>query len=54
MTDSQARLRKGTALVVSTPGRLHDHLSSTAAFDVSSCCAVVLRLRVLPMNSWRI
>ena len=42
MTDSQARLRKGTALVVSTPGRLHDHLSSTAAFDVSSCCALVL------------
>lgn len=38
----KARLRKGTALVVSTPGRLTDHLGSTTAFELGSCRLVVL------------
>jgi hypothetical protein len=38
----KARLRKGTALVVSTPGRLTDHLGSTTAFELGSCRVVVL------------
>ena len=31
----KARLRKGVTILVSTPGRLLDHLSSTSCFDVS-------------------
>ena len=38
----KARLRKGTALVVSTPGRLTDHLSSTSAFELRCCRVLVL------------
>jgi hypothetical protein len=40
----KARLRKGCAIVVATPGRLLDHLTSTAAFD---CSAATLRWLVL-------
>ncbi|KAG1855641.1 P-loop containing nucleoside triphosphate hydrolase protein [Suillus subalutaceus] len=33
----KARLRKGVPIVVSTPGRLLDHLQNTSSFDVGKC-----------------
>ena len=33
----KARLRKGVGVLVATPGRVADHLRSTAAFVVSAC-----------------
>jgi ATP-dependent RNA helicase DDX31/DBP7 len=50
----KARLRKGTALVVSTPGRLTDHLGSTTAFELGSCRIVVLDEadRCAPVSSY--
>ncbi|PWZ01238.1 DEAD-domain-containing protein [Testicularia cyperi] len=36
------RLRKGCPIVVSTPGRLLDHLQNTSSFDVGKCRWLVL------------
>ncbi|EJD42673.1 DEAD-domain-containing protein [Auricularia subglabra TFB-10046 SS5] len=41
-THEKARLRKGLPVLVSTPGRLLDHLQNTAAFDVGKCRWLVL------------
>ena len=38
----KARLRKGVALLVGTPGRLSDHVQATRAWVVSSCSWLVL------------
>ena len=38
----KARLRKGVGVLVATPGRVADHLRSTAAFVVSACQLLVL------------
>ena len=38
----KARLRKGVALLVGTPGRIADHVESTSAWDVSRCAHLVL------------
>ena len=38
----KARLRKGVAVVVATPGRVMDHLESTAAFRLERCGLLVL------------
>ena len=38
----KARLRKGVAVVVATPGRVSDHLDSTASFNLASCRLLVL------------
>ncbi|KAG1888117.1 P-loop containing nucleoside triphosphate hydrolase protein [Suillus subluteus] len=38
----KARLRKGVPIVVSTPGRLLDHLQNTSSFDVGKCRWLVL------------
>jgi ATP-dependent RNA helicase DDX31/DBP7 len=38
----KARLRKGIAILVATPGRLLDHLQNTSSFDVSKCRWLVL------------
>jgi ATP-dependent RNA helicase DDX31/DBP7 len=41
-THEKARLRKGLPLLVSTPGRLLDHLQHTSAFNVGKCRWLVL------------
>ncbi|KAF8488414.1 P-loop containing nucleoside triphosphate hydrolase protein [Gautieria morchelliformis] len=41
-THEKARLRKGIPILVSTPGRLLDHLQNTTAFDVGRCRWLVL------------
>ncbi|KAG7098737.1 hypothetical protein E1B28_000647 [Marasmius oreades] len=41
-THEKARLRKGLPIVVSTPGRLLDHLQNTSAFNVAKCRWLVL------------
>ncbi|KAH8108035.1 DEAD-domain-containing protein [Cristinia sonorae] len=38
----KARLRKGCPILVSTPGRLLDHLQNTASFNVGKCRWLVL------------
>lgn len=38
----KARLRKGLAVVVATPGRVSDHLESTACFQLVRCEVLVL------------
>ena len=38
----KARLRKGVSILVSTPGRLLDHLDNTQSFDVSKLEWLVL------------
>ncbi|PIL36143.1 transporter [Ganoderma sinense ZZ0214-1] len=38
----KARLRKGVPILVSTPGRLLDHLQNTSSFDVGKCRWLVL------------
>ncbi|EKM54220.1 uncharacterized protein PHACADRAFT_145954 [Phanerochaete carnosa HHB-10118-sp] len=38
----KARLRKGVPILVSTPGRLLDHLQNTASFNVGKCRWLVL------------
>ena len=38
----KARLRKGVAVVVATPGRIVDHLESTTAFRLARCGLLVL------------
>ena len=38
----KARLRRGVVLLVATPGRLLDHLRSTAAFRTADLSALVL------------
>ena len=38
----KARLRKGVNVLICTPGRLYDHLTKTAAFDVSRVEWIVL------------
>jgi len=38
----KARLRKGVPIVVSTPGRLLDHLQNTSSFDAGKCRWLVL------------
>jgi len=38
----KARLRKGVNVLICTPGRLYDHLTKTAAFDVHDVSWVVL------------
>lgn len=41
-THEKARLRKGLPILVSTPGRLLDHLQNTSAFNVGKCRWLVL------------
>ena len=41
-THEKARLRKGIPILVSTPGRLLDHLQNTSAFNVGKCRWLVL------------
>jgi ATP-dependent RNA helicase DDX31/DBP7 len=41
-THEKARLRKGIPILVSTPGRLLDHLQNTESFNVSKCRWLVL------------
>ncbi|KAI0645627.1 DEAD-domain-containing protein [Trametes meyenii] len=41
-THEKARLRKGVPILVSTPGRLLDHLQNTASFNVGKCRWLVL------------
>lgn len=41
-THEKARLRKGLPILVSTPGRLLDHLQSTSSFNVGKCRWLVL------------
>ncbi|KAJ1304752.1 hypothetical protein OPQ81_005890 [Rhizoctonia solani] len=41
-THEKARLRKGVPILVSTPGRLLDHLQNTESFNVSKCRWLVL------------
>ncbi|TCD62920.1 ATP-dependent RNA helicase dbp7 [Steccherinum ochraceum] len=41
-THEKARLRKGCPILVSTPGRLLDHLQNTASFNVGKCRWLVL------------
>ncbi|KAF8514233.1 DEAD-domain-containing protein [Hysterangium stoloniferum] len=41
-THEKARLRKGLPILVSTPGRLLDHLQNTASFNVGKCRWLVL------------
>jgi len=38
----KARLRKGIPIIVSTPGRLLDHLQNTSSFNVGKCRWLVL------------
>ena len=38
----KARLRKGVAIVVGTPGRIADHVNSTTAFVLSQCRQLIL------------
>jgi ATP-dependent RNA helicase DDX31/DBP7 len=41
-THEKARLRKGLPIIVSTPGRLLDHLQNTSSFDVGKCRWLIL------------
>ncbi|KAK0461244.1 P-loop containing nucleoside triphosphate hydrolase protein [Desarmillaria tabescens] len=41
-THEKARLRKGLPIIVSTPGRLLDHLQNSASFNVGKCRWLVL------------
>ncbi|EGN99854.1 hypothetical protein SERLA73DRAFT_121965 [Serpula lacrymans var. lacrymans S7.3] len=41
-THEKARLRKGLPIIVSTPGRLLDHLQNTSSFNVGKCRWLVL------------
>ncbi|KAG6872653.1 hypothetical protein C0995_007983 [Termitomyces sp. Mi166 len=41
-THEKARLRKGLPVLVSTPGRLLDHLQNTSSFNVGKCRWLVL------------
>ncbi|KAK1233167.1 ATP-dependent RNA helicase dbp7 [Marasmius sp. AFHP31] len=41
-THEKARLRKGLPILVSTPGRLLDHLQNTTSFNVAKCRWLVL------------
>ncbi|ESK96552.1 atp-dependent rna helicase dbp7 [Moniliophthora roreri MCA 2997] len=41
-THEKARIRKGLPIVVSTPGRLLDHLQNTSSFNVAKCRWLVL------------
>lgn len=41
-THEKARLRKGLPFIVSTPGRLLDHLQNTTSFNVGKCRWLVL------------
>lgn len=41
-THEKARLRKGVPILVSTPGRLLDHLQNTSSFNVGKCRWLVL------------
>ncbi|KAL0956423.1 hypothetical protein HGRIS_002571 [Hohenbuehelia grisea] len=41
-THEKARLRKGVPILVSTPGRLLDHLQNTSSFNVAKCRWLVL------------
>ena len=41
-THEKARLRKGIPILVSTPGRLLDHLQNTTSFNVGKCRWLVL------------
>lgn len=41
-THEKARLRKGVPILVSTPGRLLDHLQNTASFNAGKCRWLVL------------
>ncbi|TDL25925.1 DEAD-domain-containing protein [Rickenella mellea] len=41
-THEKARIRKGLPIIVSTPGRLLDHLQNTASFNVGKCRWLVL------------
>lgn len=41
-THEKARLRKGVPILVSTPGRLLDHLQNTTSFNVGKCRWLVL------------
>ncbi|KAJ7647155.1 P-loop containing nucleoside triphosphate hydrolase protein [Roridomyces roridus] len=41
-THEKARLRKGLPIIVSTPGRLLDHLQKTSSFNVAKCRWLVL------------
>ncbi|TIA73993.1 hypothetical protein E3P92_01432 [Wallemia ichthyophaga] len=41
-THEKARLRKGCPIIVSTPGRLLDHLQNTTSFNASKCRWLVL------------
>jgi len=38
----KARLRKGVPILVSTPGRLLDHLQNTSSFNIGKCRWLVL------------
>ena len=41
-THEKARLRKGLPILVSTPGRLLDHLQNTASFNIGKCRWLIL------------
>ena len=41
-THEKARLRKGLPILVSTPGRLLDHLQNTSSFNIGKCRWLVL------------
>ncbi|WOO85047.1 ATP-dependent RNA helicase DBP7 [Vanrija pseudolonga] len=41
-THEKAKLRKGVPIIVSTPGRLLDHLQNTASFQTGKCMFLVL------------
>jgi len=41
-THEKSRLRKGVPILVSTPGRLLDHLQNTSSFNVAKCRWLVL------------
>ncbi|KAF8973095.1 DEAD-domain-containing protein [Flammula alnicola] len=41
-THEKARLRKGVPILVSTPGRLLDHLQNTSSFNVGKCRWLIL------------
>jgi ATP-dependent RNA helicase DDX31/DBP7 len=41
-THEKAKLRKGVPILVSTPGRLLDHLQNTSSFNVGKYCWLVL------------
>ncbi|KAK0504751.1 DEAD-domain-containing protein [Armillaria luteobubalina] len=41
-THEKARLRKGLPIIVSTPGRLLDHLQNSSSFNVAKCRWLVL------------